>query len=236
MENNFNKRLSQWLQEVADGCHAIATNPNYDMDLDFYVFQSGVQFQPELMIIGSNPGRLVRYSEMNAIMKRERRLAGELGYESNQFLANDGWGTMRSLCDLFSGAILRPVFEEAVLTNIVYFNTGSYKELQKRVKRGGREALAFCVKKSMELIREIVQPRRLLLLGNPACENLMPYFDHPLKRSLGTPREGWNLIQETTLSGIPVYCIHHPSAMNKKFNTGENQKYKRIMFETIFSK
>ena len=204
------------------------------MDMDFYVFQSSVSFQPELMIIGSNPGGEVSYRVMNQKWGRERRTANDLGIsECNQFIVNDGWGSMRSLCELFSGPILRPVFEKAVITNIVYFNTGSCQGLRKRMNQGGREALQFCVRKNLELIR-ILCPQHIVLMGNPVRDNLMKYFDKPLQSLLTTPSGGLNLIQETTLNGIPTYCIHHPS-LNYKFNTGENQRLKRATFETIFS-
>lgn len=233
MKNQFNQKFCQWLQEVANGCHEIATNSTYNMDLDFYVFQSSVSFQPKLMIIGSNPGGEVSYRVMNQKWGRERRSANDLGIsECNQFIVNDGWGSMRSLCELFSGPILRPVFEKAVITNIVYFNTGSFQGLQKRMNQGGREALQFCVRKNLELIR-ILCPQHIVLMGNPACDNLMKYFDKPLKSLLMTPSGRLNLIRETTLNGIPTYCIHHPS-LNYKFNTGENQRLKRATFETIF--
>ncbi|MEQ2911831.1 hypothetical protein [Butyricimonas faecihominis] len=234
MEKQFNQNLNNWLQEVANGCHQIATNSTYNMDMDFYVFQSSVSFQPELMIIGSNPGGEVSYRVMNQKWGRERRTANDLGIsECNQFIVNDGWGSMRSLCELFSGPILRPVFEKAVITNIVYFNTGSCQGLRKRMNQGGREALQFCVRKNLELIR-ILCPQHIVLMGNPVRDNLMKYFDKPLQSLLTTPSGGLNLIQETTLNGIPTYCIHHPS-LNYKFNTGENQRLKRATFETIFS-
>ena len=234
MEKQFNLNLNNWLQEVANGCHQIATNSTYNMDMDFYVFQSSVSFQPELMIIGSNPGGEVSYRVMNQKWGRERRTANDLGIsECNQFIVNDGWGSMRSLCELFSGPILRPVFEKAVITNIVYFNTGSCQGLRKRMNQGGREALQFCVRKNLELIR-ILCPQHIVLMGNPVRDNLMKYFDKPLQSLLTTPSGGLNLIQETTLNGIPTYCIHHPS-LNYKFNTGENQRLKRATFETIFS-
>ena len=225
MGKQFNQNLNNWLQEVANGCYQIAVNSAYNMDMDFYVFQSNVSFQPELMIIGSNPGGNKEYSTMNREQGRERRTANNLGIsDHNQFLVNDGWGSMRSLCELFSGPILRPVFEKAVITNIVYFNTGNFQELRKRMNQGGREALQFCVKKNMELIR-LVSPKHLLLMGIPARDNLRPYFDKPLQSLLVTPVEKYNLIQETTLNGIPTYCIHHPSR-NYKFNTGRKSKSK----------
>ena len=229
MEKQFNQNLNNMLQEVANGCHQIATNSTYNMDMDFYVFQSSVSFQPELMIIGSNPGGEVSYRVMNQKWGRERRTANDLGIsECNQFIVNDGWGSMRSLCELFSGPILRPVFEKAVITNIVYFNTGSCQGLRKRMNQGGREALQFCVRKNLELIR-ILCPQHIVLMGNPVRDNLMKYFDKPLQSLLTTPSGGLNLIQETTLNGIPTYCIHHPS-LNYKFNTGENQRLKLATF------
>lgn len=235
MGKQFNQNLNNWLQEVANGCHQIAVNPAYNMDVDFYVFQSNVSFQPELMIIGSNPGGEESYRVMNQKWERERRTANDLGIsDHNQFLVNDGWRSMRSLCELFSGPILRPVFEKAVITNIVYFNTGNFKELRKRINQGGRETLQFCVKKNLELIH-ILCPQHIVLMGIPARDNLRPYFDKPLQSLLITPVEKYNLIQETTLNGIPTYCIHHPSR-NYKFNTGENQNLKRAMFEKILSK
>ena len=137
MGKQFNQNLNNWLQEVANGCYQIAVNSAYNMDMDFYVFQSNVSFQPELMIIGSNPGGNKEYSTMNREQGRERRTANNLGIsDHNQFLVNDGWGSMRSLCELFSGPILRPVFEKAVITNIVYFNTGNFQELRKRMNQG----------------------------------------------------------------------------------------------------
>ena len=196
MGKQFNQNLNNWLQEVANGCHQIAVNSAYNMGMDFYVFQSNVSFQPELMIIGSNPGGNKEYSTMNREQGRERRTANNLGIsDHNQFLVNDGWGSMRSLCELFSGPILRPVFEKAVITNIVYFNTDNFQELRKRMNQGGREALQFCVKKNMELIR-LVSPKHLLLMGIPARDNLRPYFDKPLQSLLVTPVEKYNLIQK----------------------------------------
>lgn len=218
MNSNFNQQLSNWLQEVADECNRIGEK----MDLDFYAFQSDVYFRPEAMFIGANPGGEGKYGV---------RRAESLKYDRNMFLEKDGWGSMRSLCDLFSGDILRPVFEKSVMTNVCYFNTPNFKSLLQR--NGGREALKFCVEKTVELIRDIVQPKRIILMGDAAVGALQKYFDKPLEKLLVTKAEGWNLIRFTTMFGIPVYAIHHPS-MNRKFNSGENLALKKAKFEEIF--
>lgn len=233
VNNDFGRQVDRWLQSVAEGCDRIATCPLYEMDLDFYAFQSDVYFQPKAMFIGANPGGKKRYSEMKTERGWDKRPPESLKSDRNMFLAYDGWKFMRSLCELFSGDVLRPVFEQAVMTNIFYFNTPTFRELQKRMNRGGKEALAFCVEKSVELICDIICPEHIILMGRPPVTALQRYFDTPLVPLVVTPAEGWQLIGTTTLSGIPVYAIHHPS-MNWKFNSGENQMLKKEKFEEIF--
>ena len=218
MNSNFNQQLSHWLQEVAEKCNRMGER----MNLDFYAFQSDVYFRPEAMFIGANPGGEGKYGV---------RSAESLKYDRNMFLEKDGWGSMRSLCDLFSGDILRTVFEKAVITNVCYFNTADFNRLLQLDSK--REALKFCVEKTVELIRDIVQPKRIILLGDAAVGALQKYFDKPLVQLLGTPAEGWNLIRSTTMFGIPVYAICHPSR-NPKFNSGENLALKKAKFEEIF--
>lgn len=233
IDKNFEQQLTLWLQSVAEGCHRMATNPAFCMDLDFYAFQSDVCFRPEVMFIGANPGGGKPYSDMLAERGWDKRPSESLKSDRNMFLACDGWGTMKSLCELFSGDTLRPVFEKAVMTNVLYFNTGTFNAIRQRINQGGREALAFCVEKNIELIRDIVKPKHIILMGNPAVDCLKKYFDRPLEALVVTPQEGWNLIRETAISGIPVYCICHPSG-NRKFNSGENQALKKEKFEEIF--
>lgn len=231
MNSNFNQQLSHWLQEVAEECNRMAEK----MDLDFYAFQSDVYFRPEAMFIGANPGGYKSYSEAKQERGGNKRGAGDLKYDRNMFLENYGWGTMCSLCSLFSGDILRPVFEKAVMTNVCYFNTADFKSLLQL--EGGREALKFCVEKTVELIRDIVQPKRIVLLGiddkKGPVNALREYLNKPLEKLLATKAEGWNLIRFTTMFDIPVYIIHHPSR-NPKFNSGENLALKKAKFEEIF--
>ncbi|WP_251621629.1 uracil-DNA glycosylase family protein [Odoribacter lunatus] len=222
MNSNFNQQLSNWLQEVADECNRMGER----MNLDFYAFQSDVYFRPEAMFIGANPGGEGKYGV---------RSAESLKYDRNMFLDNS-WRS-HSLCDLFSGDILHPVFEKAVITNVCYFNTADFKSLLQLDSK--REALKFCVEKTVELIRDIVQPKRIILLGIDDKKGpvgaLRKYLEMPLKKLLVTKEEGRNLdlIRYTTMFDIPVYIIHHPSR-NQKFNSGENLALKKAKFEEIF--
>lgn len=227
-EEDYHQAIENWKKEVADTCDNFAKNKNLDLDLDFYVFQSSVRFAPPLLMIGANPGGLITYTSVNNTNNRERRTASDLGYNGNQFLDNPAWRSS-SLCSLFSGEKLRPMFENAVITNLAYFNTNKFDVLKKRT--GARQAIEFCKKSNRELIN-IIQPKNIILMGNISLEGLTQFFDKPMIPILKTIDEKSALIRQTSINGIPTYWIHHPS-MNKKFNTGENLEFKKNKLEEI---
>ena len=229
-EKDYPQAIEGWKKEVAVTCDRFAKNKDLDLDLDFYVFQSSVRFAPPLLIIGANPGGPKSYSEVNIANNREGRTANDLGYGSNQFLDNLEWRS-NSLCNLFSGEKLLPMFENAVITNLAYFNTNKFDVLKRRT--GAREALHFCKKSNKELIK-ILQPKNIILMGNIALEGLMQYFDKPMIPILTTIDEKSPLIRQTSIDGIPTFWIHHPS-MNKKFNTGNNLTLKKNRLEQILT-
>jgi hypothetical protein len=225
---DYHEAIEKWKKEVAYTCDNFAKNKDFKLDLDFYVFQSSVRFAPPLLMIGANPGGGVSYSETNKKNNRERRTSENLGYEGNQFLDNPEWRS-NSLCSLFSGEKLLPMFEKAVITNIVYFNTNKFDLFRKRT--GSKEALNFCKESNRKLIN-IIQPENIILMGNIALEGLTKIFDKPMMPILKTIDGKTALIRQTSINEIPTFWIHHPS-MNKKFNTGENLELKKNKLEEI---
>ncbi|MEA5258643.1 hypothetical protein VB264_12675 [Arcicella aquatica] len=228
IEENYPQAIQKWKEEIADTYDSFAKNKDFDLDLDFYVFQSSVQFAPPLLMIGANPGEGKSYSEFNKSNNRDRRTANDLGYDSNQFLANQQWHS-RSLCNLFSGEKLLPMFENAVITNVAYFNTSNFVELKRR--KSAREAINFSRKCNKELIN-ILQPKNIILLGKVPLDELRIFFDEPEIPILKTRDEKTILIRQTSINGIPTFCIHHPSR-NTEFNTGENLEIKKKKLEQI---
>lgn len=228
LEEAYLQAMERWKSDVAETCDGFATNKWYDLDLDFYVFQSSVRFKPPLLIVGANPGGNVTYTEANLRKNRSRRTGSDLGYQTNQFLDNPAWRS-NSLCDLFSGGKLRPMFEDAVITNLVYFNTNRFVAFKTR--NGAKEAISYSQRSTESLINTL-QPKNIILLGNIARDGLARYFDKPLVSILETKDQRSVLIRQTSINGIPVFCIHHPS-MNKKFNSGENLELKRKTLENL---
>lgn len=238
MKNEFETKVENWLSNVADGCHAITTNPVFDMDLDFYPLQSDIYQQPKLLIIGINPGGGMSYSKKNLDEKRERRDASNLKYTTNQFVEHFneiGWGNLKPLCNLFEGEILRPIFEKAVITNLIYFNSGTFAAFKKQ--KGYKTGLDFCLKMNSELI-SLIEPETILLMGKPVKDIFSRYLDMALEPTLKTPNDKTVLISRSKYKTIPVFWIQHPSTFGGEriFNYGEHQQAKKKYFEDFFFK
>lgn len=238
----FEIKMDKWLGEVADKCHEIALQK--DFDFDFYVFQSEVHYNPKLMFIGANPGGGGLYS------KRQQRTKNELGENINTFVKyynTSGWEKLNPLYDMFRGnEQIEKYFTEAVITNISYFNSGTFNVLKDKMKIVGKEPLNFCIQKNLELIKTIIKPQNIILMGAPARDNFLKYISKPLETILETQKDRNNksvpLIKKSFLSftddskdiQIPVYIIEHPSAWNG-LNKKENVELKREKFKKIFA-
>jgi hypothetical protein len=235
-------KLDKWLEEVADKCHEFASNKNFD--LDFYVFQSAIHFNPKLMFIGANPGGGKSYSEKNNEEKRNRRTKDDLGQDANTFVKyyNDPkWGRLKPLYDIFKGnSLMEQYFIDSVITNLSYFNSGTYSNLIQKMRFIGKEPLSFCIQKNLELINEIIKPQNIILMGAPARNNFFKYFDNKrieiiLETNSYNNKKGVALIGKSFMFGKPVYIIAHPTAWNGQ-NNEHNIILKRNKFNEIFSK
>lgn len=231
-QENFDFLFTNWKEQVVIKCDSLAKNPNYDLDLDFYVFQSGVRPNPPILIIGANPGGDMTYNEMNRINQRQGRSLNNLGDgDMNLFLANPKWRISQGILSLFSTDKLRPMLEQAVITNLVYFNTNKFSDFIGR--KGAKEAIAFSANSNRELIK-ILQPKNILLLGNHTSKHLSPFFDEKrMNDILRTRDDRTALIRKTVIDGIPTYWMCHPSSCHG-FWSGENIIRKREVVETMF--
>jgi len=237
MKNEFELKVENWLTEVADGCHTITTNPEFNMDLDFYPLQSDIYPKPKLLVIGINPGGGLSYSAKNLIEKRERRGIHDLKYSTNQFIEhfNDkGWRNLKPLCTLFGGEILRPIFEKAVIINLIYFNSGTFAAF--RNQRGYKAGLDFSLKMNFDLI-SLIEPETILLMGKPVKDIFSSYLDKPLEPALTADNGITALIRQSSFKNTPVYWIQHPSTFGGEriFNYGVHQQAKKMFFQEIFA-
>jgi hypothetical protein len=222
--NDFEKKLDQWLIEVSDGCHDLAIlKEDYP---DFYVFQSKIRFSPDLLIVGANPGGCKTYASILKDKNIYKRSKNDLANGTNLYLQNPNWSISRPILEMFSSERLKHLLETSVIMNTIFFNTTKVADLNKL--EHGKEMISFCIKKSNELIYDILKPKNILFIGDDSARWLGLKFtdDSSVLRNEKT----YSLIKYVQYKGISHYKIHHTS-MNFSFNTGDNLEMKKKYFE-----
>ena len=177
----FEEKINNWLNEVANECHKMAIQP--DFDVDFYVFQSDIPKKPnpKLLILGINPGNFVSYKkklkEKGIERRTEKDLAqgintysrkpfwewesGEQGNDrmrnvlvGKQFKDNEEWCEITNNNSVFNSKNLFDILDNAIVMNMYFFNTKKETDLYSMCRM---EQMNCCRKKTIELI-EIINP------------------------------------------------------------------------------
>lgn len=176
-QQTFITKRNTWLEEVAIECHQLATNEEMKCDLDFYVFQTSCNiYNPNLLIIGINPGGSKSYKSKLKELGESQRSANSLGYnlsgleeDINSLTTKPSWEKKGKGADKMRNAFsrvftqenqLHETLEKAVMMNLVYFNTtkaNDLKDIHPHIKK-------YCIKKTLEFI-EILNPKNILFLG-----------------------------------------------------------------------
>jgi len=163
----FILKRNQWLEDVSNQCHEYALK----CDLDFYVFQTPVDlYNPDLLIIGINPGGGKPYSELLIQKGYSKRSATDLAYDVNTLTTKPQWeieGKLKGndvMRSSFSRVFtkensLEKVLQNTVMMNMFYFNTPKEKDLSAIPQ----EMQDYCLRKTIEFI-EILNPKNILFL------------------------------------------------------------------------
>lgn len=180
MKEDFLKRRDAWLNEVSDKCHEYALR----IDRDFYVFQTPVDtYQPDLLIIGINPGGDKKYSQTLEEKGYKKRPFDDLAYSTNILVEKPQWeidaklkgaNTMRSRFRMVFNKEndLDHILENTVMMNMFYFNTKTAEEIKDIVG----EIRSYCRMKTLEFI-EIINPKNILILGSTQVLKEMGVID-----------------------------------------------------------
>ncbi|TZF81764.1 hypothetical protein FW774_17050 [Pedobacter sp. BS3] len=203
---HFIPKRDLWLEEVNSQCHEYAK----EIDLDFYVFQTPInKYNPDLLIIGINPGGEGKYSKWLERNKKDKRTNESLYYGVNTLVEkpyweiedkNKGADTMRAA---FSKVFteengLKSVLKNAVMMNMIYFNTKTEKDLNSIPI----EMRNFCISKTLEFI-DILKPKNILFLTNEKM--LKKYGVKNILQVSDTVKKG-------NLNDLDIFCIPHYGA------------------------
>lgn len=226
----FSEKRDKWLEEVANGCHNIAMR---DKDYpDFYVFQSLIFENPDLLIVAANPAGDKTYKQALCDKSKEkgidftRRSKDDLVNGENQYLANPNWKIANPILAMFGEEIIK----NSVVMNSVYFNTPNISGFSK-FKNDKAEMISFCVSKTKEFIYEICKPKSVLFIGMDSPKWMKINFNNEEDVVLKSI-DGF-LVKEKKIDGIRHFLIYHTSR-NPKFNTGENLRLKAEFFKSNF--
>ncbi|RZL47343.1 MAG: hypothetical protein EOP00_12220, partial [Pedobacter sp.] len=174
----FLAKREKWLKEVAEKCHKIA-NKHGDFP-DFYVFQLQSDiYNPDLLIIGANPGSSVSYKDILNKKGIEKRTWKDLGYDKNQYLENENnpeWHINRPILKIFKEVHTRKILANSVIMNVIYFNTKAVADLMK-YKTEIEEIKRFCTEKTKEFIN-LLNPKNILFIGFDAPKWMNIKYHH----------------------------------------------------------
>lgn len=204
---NFNSQISEFWNEVQQIYDPIQK----ETDLSYYVFQTSYKYNPDLMIIGINPGG--EYGSEKYLVNK----IAEQGKFKNMYIdwmygqnpdktVNEWFNTLCSVFDYPNNPELKRVLENTVGTNCCYLNTGSVKGMNERY-----DAKTFFLE-SKNLVKKlvsIIQPKKILTLGEIPFDNVRD------KKVELIAVNTLNNIKSSFAGSIPVYNIPNPSRINK---------------------
>lgn len=240
MENNFESRLTKWATKVADECHNIATSSNIEerVDLFFYALQSPPKENPDLLIIGLNPGGSDADTYLSACKTRgiERMTYKEIMKENPFWHKRDSkkrdenWAIWTRLKQSFINDEMFQLLENSVYMNLLYFNSGNFNDFLS--KSGSKKAFDICCELTNEAIRDVFKPRMIICLGVSDCFSGIKGCTsfEVLKRN----EKGKKLLVRKYHNGIPVYGIPHPSSARGITNE-DRALIGKLIYEDFFN-
>lgn len=213
--NDFKEKREKWLKEVAEQCHLFATDKKYGIDKDFYVFQNSSDiYNPEILLIGINPGGNCSYKEIlekksneNGI-RIERRTWEMLDsdpvnlYQKPTWEKDKGADYMRSrLSMIFYNEELKKKLKKTVMINMLFMNTsdsGAAYTIQNEIQK-------YCRRKVFEFI-EISNPKIILFF----TLDKKKLSSHGIKGIVQIEKD--RNVFEANLNHKKVYLIPHYNA------------------------
>lgn len=201
-EQKFKEEINPLLNEVSDTCHEFALK----IDRDFYVFQTPIIYNPDLLIIGINPGGGKSYKEILREKDYEKRPANDLYYTDNTLTTKPDWeikhkirgsDTLRNrLGRVFNTENNLNILDQSVMMNMIYFNSQKANEIFSLPS----EIIGYCLNTTQKFV-EVINPKNILFLTS----NDWSLSKCGVKgiKSLG------NNIKEGKLNNRTVYAIPH---------------------------
>lgn len=219
--NTFNEKLKKWADFTVKYCHNIALIT----DRSFYAFQSEPKENPEVLILGLNPGGNFSYQSMYDHktdgwgLNKSRKMITEVfihqnpGYKGGRLEDPiKEWNILNNMNKTINvNNEFRQLFDNMVYMNILYFNSTDFNEFKDHFKELWQEVYENCIQLSTLLITEIIKPKRIICLG----------IDNCYKRFIGNAQSEELIkgsLYKSLKNDFKIYGMTHPSARTSNFS------------------
>lgn len=191
---DFNRRIETFASKVHELYDPLTASDGIAEHLDYYVFQTAVRPEPELLVMGINPGGNSK--------KGLREAMGRTDTTYNAYFDDVEHSWFLTLRRIFGTPLLTQQLRDCVGTNKYFINTGNAKKLPEN-KYFERNAVLL----ARELVDEVIRPKRIVTLGRDV------FF--MLKHSpLEMKRFGKVRFKYGHRGDMPVCQIYNPSPIN----------------------
>ncbi len=212
---SFEEKLTKWADHTVKYCHNIAEKK----DRSFYAFQSEPKENPEVLILGLNPGGNFSYQSMydhktdgwglnkSGKMITEVFIHQNPGYKGGRLEdPKKEWNILGNMNKTINvNNEFRQLFDNMVYMNILYFNSTDFNEFKDHFKEIWQEVYENCIQLSTLLITEIIKPKRIICLG----------IDNCFKRFIGNSQSEELIkgsLYKSVKNDFEIYGMTHPSA------------------------
>lgn len=152
------EKLDRWAADLVEEVYREWKENFSDWDAGFSVFNSPVREEPELMILGRQPGGPAEDFER----AKKRYQSGDFHLPEEHELTTSGYKLAQEMRRLFEGR--REMLEESVFTNLIFFRSPDTGEWESRDSDRVNQAEEFCFRKIREIL-ERLDPKRILVIG-----------------------------------------------------------------------
>jgi hypothetical protein len=214
----FEEKLEKWAEFTVEYCNIVAKVK----ERAYYVFQSEPKPEPDVLILGLNPGGNYNFdSQLEKDgwgLTQHGKMIPEVFIHQNPWYIGGKeaekekeWNILRNLNKTINvHSELSRVFDNMVYMNILYFNSTDFTEFKTCFKNDWKEVFDNCIELSKLLIFEIIRPKRILCLG---VDNCYKAFIQNSK----TEELIYRSLYRSEINGLTICGMTHPSARTSNF-------------------
>ena len=213
---SFEDKLQIWAEEAIKYCHPMAEK----LDRAFYAFHSKTLENPELLLLGLNPGG--RYGYEHTMTPSNLLEQNSYYYGGSNYNPRKPWKVLKKLNATRSATreingLFHPNY--MVYMNLFYFNSSDLSEFLSHAEsknENGQEIFDKCSQLTKDLIFNIIKPRNIICLGIDSCFDLLNSNNETVDEIVP------NVLHHITIEGINIYGITHPTY---RFSTDLDHKH-----------